>query len=49
MGPEATEWRIRALLMINSFSSVEEAIFHQQFDSLVKMYNKDKEGAMRIL
>lgn len=49
MGPEATEWRIRALLIINSFYPVQEKWFHQQFESLIQMYNKDKEAAMRIL
>lgn len=49
MSPEATEWRIRALLIISSFCDVEESWFHEQFDSLIKMYNKDKEAAMRIL
>jgi hypothetical protein len=49
IGPEATEWRIRSLIMISSFNNVPEAIFREQFEKLLKMYAKDKERARRIL
>ena len=49
MGPEATEWRIRCLLMVNTFHEVKENFFHELFNSLIKMYNKDKEATLRIL
>lgn len=49
MGPEATEWRIRSLFMINSFHPVKEAVFKSMFEKLLKMYKKDKDRARRIL
>jgi hypothetical protein len=35
--------------MVRSFASVKEAYFHELFSTLISMYNKDKEAAMRIL
>ncbi len=49
MGPEVTEWRIRSFLMISSFKIVQEKVFRQMFQNLLKMYKKDKEKARRIL
>jgi hypothetical protein len=49
MGPEATEWRIRTFLMISSFKLVQEKVFRQMFEILLKMYKKDQEKARRIL
>lgn len=49
MGIEASEWRIRAIIMIGSFHPVSEKILNEEFDRLFKMYEKDKEKAKRIL
>ena len=49
MGPEASEWRIRALLMISTLQPLPESMLRTRFDELAAMYNRDKESAMRIL
>lgn len=50
MGPEASEWRLRIFLIVNSFrQSVEESTFKQSFEKLFRQYLKDKEKAARIL
>lgn len=49
MGIEASEWRIRSLLMIQTFHPIDDKIFHDQFTRIHDLYEKDKEKARRIL
>ena len=49
MGIEASEWRIRSLLMISAFHPVPEEVLNEQFEKIFHMYQKDKEKAKRIL
>lgn len=49
MGIQASEWRLRALIMINSHHKLDQKIFTSQFNRLIDIYEKDKDKARRIL
>ena len=49
MGIEASEWRIRSLIMISHFHPLKEEILEDQLSRVLDLYEKDKEKASRIL
>lgn len=49
MGIEASEWRIRAFILISTFHTVDQKILNEQLTRIVDLYEKDKEKARRIL